>query len=85
MSYYFLQPGSRYRVARPFIDYDGQEHHAGEEWTFLRASFLPYEDGLSLFVESGAGGERQIRLQWRDEAQGPIIDHLSEYLLPVPA
>ena len=80
MSYYFLQPGYRYRVTRPIVDYDGQTHPVGEEWTFLRSSFLPYEDGLSLFVRPDEGPERQIRLQWREEAQGALIDALHSYL-----
>jgi hypothetical protein len=81
MSYYFLQPGRRYRVVREFMDFDGRVHGEGEEWTFVGTNFLPYDDGLSVFVRGDDGHDRQIRLQWRDEAQGPVIDHLSEYLV----
>jgi hypothetical protein len=48
-------------------------HHASQ--------FLPYEDGLSLFVHLDEGAERQIRLQWRKEEQGAIIDALPTYLV----
>ena len=48
----------------------------------LRTSLLPYDDGLSIFVEDEPGQQRQIRMQWRDEAQGPVIDNLKDYLQP---
>jgi hypothetical protein len=80
MSYHFLCAGMRYRVVRSFTDFDGEPHPVGEEWIFVRTSFLPYDDGLSVFVEDESGQQRQIRMQWRDEAQGPVIDRLSDYL-----
>ncbi len=46
-----LLPGQTYRVIAPFKDYDGIVHPIGESWRFVKKSFLPYEDGLSLFVE----------------------------------
>lgn len=78
-----LQPGRRYRVVRPFADYDGDVHPVGEEWDFLGASFLPYDDGLSLFVSLDGVREWQIRLQWRPEEQGAVLDDFSSYLVPV--
>ena len=74
-----LIPGQFYRVIAPFTDYDGEFHPVGEEWRFLEKSFVPYHDGLSLFVEQN-GRRVQIRMQWIDEAQGPIIDNFSEYV-----
>jgi hypothetical protein len=74
-----LQPGVAYLVVRAFRDFDGREHPVGEGWTFIGSSFLPYDDGLSLFVKIG-GHDRQIRLQWRDEEQAPIADHLHDYV-----
>jgi hypothetical protein len=47
---------------------------------FLRASFLPYDDGLSLFVSQDGQNEWPIRLQWRKEAQGAVIDTLHLYV-----
>ena len=84
MSHSFLQPGKRYVVTRQFIDYDSQVHPVGESWTFVRSSFLPYEDGLSLFVSPDGKAEHQIRLQWRDDEQGSIIDHFSNYVALEP-
>jgi hypothetical protein len=74
-----LIPGQTYPVTKVFIDYDGIHHHGGEEWRFVEKNFVPYDDGLSLFVERN-GQTTQIRLQWRDEAQGQIIDEFSDYV-----
>jgi hypothetical protein len=79
----FLEAGKRYRVCAEFRDFDGDVHVPGEEWTFLGSSFLPYEDGLSLFVSLDDTQEWQIRMQWLPEAQGDILNHLAEYLLRV--
>lgn len=76
-----LAPQHDYVVVRAFRDFDGAEHAIGESWTFIGSSFLPYDDGLSLFAVID-GQRRQIRMQWRDEAQGPIIDNLGAYLQP---
>lgn len=74
-----LMPGQTYRVTKAFTDYDGINHQVGEEWHFVEKNFVPYDDGLSLFVERN-GQTTQIRLQWRDEAQGQIIDEFSDYV-----
>jgi hypothetical protein len=74
-----LLPDTTYEVVRAFEDFDGQEHPVGESWVFIGASFVPYDDGLSLFVAVN-GKRQQIRLQWRDEEQGPIIDQLKDYV-----
>jgi len=76
----FLQAGERYRVRRAFTDFDGDAHPRGEEWTFLGSSFLPHEDGLSLFVSLDGAREWQIRMQWRPETQGKILDALATYV-----
>jgi len=74
-----LVNGRQYAVIQTFRDFDNGEHAVGEVWTYIGSSFLPYDDGLSLFVEID-GKERQIRMQWRDDEQGPIIDHLQAYV-----
>jgi len=72
-----LTPGTRYRLIGEFVDYDGVPHAVGETWRFLGKSFLPYEDGLTLFVERD-GKQVSLRLQWRPETQADIIDHFSD-------
>ena len=75
-----LWPQAKYRVVAAFVDYDNVSHEVGERWTFLRKAFLPYEDGLSLFVEAN-GQELHIRMQCRDDAQGPIVHAFSQYVV----
>ena len=75
-----LWPQARYRVVAAFVDFDNVTHPVGERWTFLRKAFLPYEDGLSLFVEED-GREVHIRMQCRDEAQGHVVRAFSEYVV----
>lgn len=74
-----LVPGVVYRVTWPFRDYDGDVHPVGESWRFISKSFLPYEDGLTLIVEKD-GQEVWLRLQWRDDTQGPIISKFSDFV-----
>jgi hypothetical protein len=74
-----LIPGQLYQVKYPFRDYDRVLHPAGEQWRFVQKSFLPYEDGLTLFIEQ-EGQNLSIRLQWREESQGIIIDNFSRYV-----
>jgi uncharacterized protein DUF3601 len=66
-----LTPGRKYRVVAAFVDYDGIPHPIGESWRFLAKNFLPYDDGLTLYVERD-GKEVPFRLQWRAETQGNI-------------
>jgi hypothetical protein len=69
-----LKPGNRFTVVTEFTDYDGARHSLGETWTFLSHSFLPYDDGMSFFVSFDGEREWHIRLQWRPEAQGAVLD-----------
>lgn len=71
--------GKTYRVIKEFKEYGGTLHPVGEHWKYFGKSFLPYEDGLSLFIEKG-GMKIQVRLQWREETQGPIIDSFSDFM-----
>ena len=82
-AYGHLIPGRRYRVARAFVDYDGQAHPAGETWRFLGHAFLPYDDGLSLFVTADDTAATHVRLQSRAEAQGEIVNHLEDYVAAI--
>jgi hypothetical protein len=75
-----LKPGERCVVSAAFTDYDGDLHAQGESWVFLGHSFLPHDDGLSLFVSLDNLSEWQIRLQWRPEAQAPVIEDLDKYI-----
>lgn len=74
-----LIPGQLYKVTKQFIDFDRISHDPGETWVYQGTHFLPYDDGLTLHVLLN-GKEVVFRLQWREEEQGPIIDHFSEYV-----
>jgi len=77
-----LVGGTRYTVVREFTDYDRVVHPVGESWTFLGKNFSPYDDGLSLFVSLDGTQEWHIRMSWRPDDQGPIINALGDYLAP---
>jgi hypothetical protein len=74
-----LVPQQIHLVVKEFKDFDGAIHPVGESWRFLEKSFLPYDDGLSLFVERD-GQRVQFRFQWREEGQAEIIDNFSDYV-----
>jgi type II secretory pathway pseudopilin PulG len=76
-----LVPGKKYRVVKPFTDYDRVVHEIGESWTFVTTNFLPYEDGLTLHVKRDDYPREIIyRLQWRHEEQTAIIENFREYV-----
>jgi Domain of unknown function (DUF3601) len=74
-----LTPSKTYCVVGAFVDYDGIPHPIGESWRFVAKNFLPYDDGLTLYVERD-GREVPFRLQWRAETQGDIIDRFSDFV-----
>lgn len=79
----YLTPGARYEVTQDFTDYDAKLHQVGETWAFLGHTFLPHDDGLSWFVSLDGQSEWHIRLQWRDDEQGRLIDSLADYIRTV--
>lgn len=68
-------------VIQEFSDYDGGVHPEGETWIFLGHNFVPYEDGMSFFVSPDGEQTVHIRLQWRPEEQGEVLDHLERYIV----
>lgn len=82
-----LKPGQTYRVKVAFVDYDGKEHRVGERWRFRGHNFVPYDDGLTLYLEPESGGPPAgvIRLQCAPENQGEIADRFSDFVEIVPA
>lgn len=78
--YKHLISGHSYEVIQEFTDYDQFTHRVGEQWTFLGYSYLPYDDGLSLFVSMDGSNEWHIRMQCVPEQQGTIVDHLEMFV-----
>jgi hypothetical protein len=75
-----FEVGARYEVVRAFTDFDGDTHPPGETWAFLGHNFVPYEDGLSLFVTLDGEREWNMRMCWRPEDQGPVINAFADYV-----
>jgi hypothetical protein len=75
--------GRRYRVVQAFVDFDRQVHPIGEEWTYIGAAFLPYDDGRSIFVSLDGDREWHIRMQDREEEQQGVLDHIGEYVVEI--
>jgi hypothetical protein len=80
-----LVPGRRYRVARPFVDFDGVDHPVGEEWLFLGSRYQVYDDGLSLFVSLDGEQEWHIRLRNTDPDQGALLAAFADHVVVVAA
>ncbi|HMD54883.1 MAG TPA: hypothetical protein VKJ65_10070 [Phycisphaerae bacterium] len=72
--------GERYRIIKPFVDADGDEHPIGEEWLFLRAMYSQFDDLLTLCVCFPSGDEWKIPLLWNKDKQQDIIEHWSDYM-----
>ena len=84
-SYLSLEAGRRYTVVCAFKDFDGDEHPVGETWTFLTHSYIPYHNGLSLFISLDGEQEWQLPLCLIREEQAGIGGDLPRYLQPAPA
>jgi hypothetical protein len=82
--YKHLLSGRSYKVIKEFADYDRFVHKVGETWIFLGYSYLPYDNGLSLFVSLDGIHEWSLRMQSGPDEQGPIVDHLEMYVGLVP-
>jgi hypothetical protein len=75
-----LAPGRRYQVVQAFHDFDHGLHAPCESWIYLGHNFVPYHDGLVLFVQLDDAGQSSIRLQWGPDEQGHLIENLEQYL-----
>jgi hypothetical protein len=76
-----LLSGQKYKVIKPFTDYDRDIHPIGETWTFVETNFLPYEDGLTVHIRFGNDPKVTLfRLQLREEEQADLIHSFGEYV-----
>ena len=74
-------PGQKYRVVKPFTDFDKAVHPIGESWIFVGTNFLPYDDGLTLHIKMDTDSPELIcRLQWREEEQASIIENFKDFV-----
>ncbi len=74
-----LIQGKPYRVITDFVDYDGLHHKVGESWSFTGHDFLPYDDGLTIYIIRD-GKNSALRMQSSPESQGAIVDAFSDFV-----
>lgn len=79
--YRHLKAGTRYRVARAFIDFDHVTHPAGETWIFEGHGYLPYDSGHTFFIRWDDGSRSAFRMQSAPETQGAVIAALDTYIV----
>ena len=80
-NYRHLKYGEWCTVIQEFTDFDGKVHPAGETWIFRGTNFVPYEDGMSFYISPDGERTVHMRLQWRPEEQGEVLDHLERYVI----
>lgn len=78
-NYVDLIPGRKYRLVKPFTDYDHQVHPIGESWTYVGTNYLPYDSGLTLHVLKDNAPD-VYRLQWIKEEQAAIIENFKDFV-----
>lgn len=76
LSVYRLQPQKTYRVHQTFTDYYGHVFEAGQELTFVKRNFLPYDGGHTLTFQPAA-----VYLQ--EDLQAEILENLDLYLAEI--
>ena len=81
--YGHLVVGRRYRVAKPFVDFDRGEHRFGESWTFVAHEYLPHDDGHTFRIRYDDGSESSFRMSGAPEDQGAILQALEQHVVPV--
>jgi hypothetical protein len=74
-----LISGRKYRVVKPFTDFDHQAHLIGESWTYVGTNYEKNESGLTLNVLKGNVPD-VYRLQWVKEQQADIIENFKDYV-----
>jgi hypothetical protein len=77
--YGHLKVGRAYRLARDLVDVQGTTRPAGDVWVYLGSSFVPYHDGLTLYVFRERAiegilleGEAQRQVSALEPAEAPV-------------
>ncbi len=74
-----LEKGKKYAVIKPFIDFDKIQHTVGEIWLYDRKEFLPYSDGLTIYVFV-KGKIVSFRFQDDENQQKEILNNFQDYM-----
>lgn len=78
-----LWRGKRYRVSNSFVDAEGDQHLAGEEWLFIGTMFSPHDEMMILCVKTDNNEEGRLPLLWMEDAQLHIIENIHQYVSQV--
>ena len=76
--YDIFKAGCTYEVIKTFRDYRNMPFSIGDHFIFIGSNFVPYESGLSLFLDKN-GCEWQLMLCVRPEFQQEIAHNLDKY------
>lgn len=74
-----LRVGHRYRIIKPFRDFDGTDWAAGTVLVFQGSDYFPHDDGLKLWTDRGP-----IRLCGLLEADAAVMARLDAHFAAEP-
>lgn len=77
-SYDIFKVGCTYEVIQAFNDYRNISYSVGDKFIFIGSNFVPYESGLSLFLDKN-GCEWHLMLCIRPEFQQEVAHNLDKY------
>ena len=75
-----MSPAGQHRVIVSFGDTEGDEHHIGEQWTFLGSWFSKFDDDVTLFVRTPDAKNFRFSLHWTPDTQENVIENILTYL-----
>lgn len=76
-----LLRGRDYRVAKAFVDADGDTHSIGEQWSFVCGMFSKFDNEITICARRRDGGDWKIPLVWDRESQQDIIENIEAYIV----
>ena len=74
----YLVRGRWYRVVKPFLDSEGDEHAMSEEWSFIGSSFSRFDNEVTLFIQLASREEWEFSLSWNK--QKDVIENWQNYV-----
>ena len=69
-----LTNGTKVKVIKNFVDFDGQEINEGTTWTYLSKDYFVYDGGYTFKFAEGV-----IRLAEIDVKNDYVLTHFSEF------
>jgi hypothetical protein len=78
-----ISRGELYRVVVSFADADADQHHVGEQWTYIGSLFSKFDNDVTLFVSGSDGANFQFPLHWTPDTQEHVIENILTYICRV--